>query len=229
MWACQWLSPQPLSSSQFSHNDSLWALGISKNHREKGLDYREAEELCWCPSWTNSLWQRWSCELMYCPGGNGTDPIWRVLASSDGISSWTPLKPQHNRLANQLWCIDVFTPPTPLIVPHRLPSFLPWISYATQKLMLDSCKMVEKQKHSIRFCAIFPSLKHNFIVYRSSKVSSRPACIFEIHQLWQSGFSRVYSNCCCSCLFEPEIIKIGQSSHKMYSNKYWIFKIVRQF
>ena len=43
-------------------------------------------------------------------------------------------------------------------------------------------------------------------------------CIFEIHQLWQSGFSRVYSNCCCSYLFKPEIIKIGQSSHKIYSN-----------
>ena len=64
-----------------------------------------------------------------------------------------------------------------------------------------------------------PSLKQNFIAYRSSKVSSRPDCIFEIHQLWQSGFSRVYSNCCCSCSFEREIIKIGQSSHKMYSNK----------
>ena len=49
-------------------------------------------------------------------------------------------------------------------------------------------------------------------------MSSRPDCIFEIHQLWQSGFSRVYSNCCCSCWFEPEIIKIGQSSQKMYSN-----------
>ena len=66
--------------------------------------------------------------------------------------------------------------------------------------------------------AFFPSLKHNFIAYRSSKVSSRPDCIFEIHQLWQSGFSRVYSNCCCSYSFEPEIIKIGQSSHKIYSN-----------
>ena len=63
--------------------------------------------------------------------------------------------------------------------------------------------------------AFFPSLKENFIAYRSSKVSD---CIFEIHQLWQSGFSRVYSNCCCSCSFEPEIIKIGRSSHKMYSN-----------
>ena len=28
----------------------------------------------------------------------------------------------------------------------------------------------------------------------------------------------VGSNCCCSCSFELEIIKIGQSSHKMYSN-----------
>ena len=45
-----------------------------------------------------------------------------------------------------------------------------------------------------------------------------PHCIFEIRQQWQSEFSRVYSNCCCSCSFEPEIIKIGQSSHKMYSN-----------
>ena len=66
--------------------------------------------------------------------------------------------------------------------------------------------------------AFFPSLKQNFIAYYSSKVSSRPDCIFEIHQLWQSGFSRVYSNSCCSCSFEPEIVKIGQSSHKMYSN-----------
>ena len=73
--------------------------------------------------------------------------------------------------------------------------------------------------------AFFPSLKQNFIAYRSSKMSSRPDCIFEIHQLLQLGFSRVYSNCCCSCSFEREIIKIGQSSHKMYR----IFKSLRQF
>ena len=53
--------------------------------------------------------------------------------------------------------------------------------------------------------AFFPNLKQNFIAYRSSKVSSRPDCIFEIHQQWQSGFSRVYSNCCCSYSFEAEI------------------------
>ena len=73
-------------------------------------------------------------------------------------------------------------------------------------------------KHSIRFCGIFPKFKQNFIAYRSFKVSPRPDYIFEIHQLLQSGFSRVYSNCCCSCSFEPEIIKIDQSSYKMYNN-----------
>ena len=60
------------------------------------------------------------------------------------------------------------------------------------------------------FVAFFPTLKQNFIAYPSSKVSWRPDCIFEIHQPWQSGFSRVYSNCCYSCSFEPEIKKIGQ-------------------
>ena len=69
--------------------------------------------------------------------------------------------------------------------------------------------------------AFFPSLKQNFIAYRSSKVSD---CIFEMRQLWQSDFSRVYSNCCCSCSFEAEIIKIGQSSHKMYSDNIMNFQ-----
>ena len=88
------------------------------------------------------------------------------------------------------------------------PSHTPCLPYATQKLMLDSSVSE----------AFFPCLKQNFIAYRSSKVSSRPDCIFEIHQLWQSGFSRVYSNCCCSCSFEADIIKINQSSHKTFSN-----------
>ena len=66
--------------------------------------------------------------------------------------------------------------------------------------------------------AFFPSLKQIFIEYCSSKMSSRPDCIFEIHRLWQSDFSRVYSDYCCNCSFEPEIIKICLSSHKMYSN-----------
>ena len=68
------------------------------------------------------------------------------------------------------------------------------------------------------FVARFPSLTENFISYRSFQVSSRPDYIFAILQLWKSTFSRVYSNSCCNCSFEPEIIKIGLSSHKMYSN-----------
>ena len=50
------------------------------------------------------------------------------------------------------------------------------------------------------------------------KCSHVQIAFFEIHQLWQSGFSRVYSNYCYSCSFEPEIIEIVQSFHKMYSN-----------
>ena len=152
------------------------------------MDYREAEELSWCPYWSNSLWQGWSCGLVHCPAGNATDPIWRVLTSSLGISFWTPLKPQHsnpNPLANQLWCIDFLTPPTPLTIPHRLPAFLE-ISYATQKLMLHSCKMLQKQSDAFHTFLrhFFPSFKQNFIAYCSSKVSLWPDCIFKIHQLW---------------------------------------------
>ena len=178
---------------------------------EQCLDCRKAEEVSWCPSCSNSLWQGWSCGLVHCPGGNVTDSIWRVLASSDGIFSWTPLKPQHsnpNPLANQH-------------LPHLSSSLID--SLPSLNLLCHSktdarfVQYAPKAVWSIPYVSVafFPNLKQNFITYRSSKVSD---CIFEIHQRWQSGFSRVYSNCCCSCLFEPEIIKIGQSSHKMYSN-----------
>ena len=73
VWVCHWPSSQPLSSPQLSHNNSLFTLGITKSHREQGLDYREAEELSWFPSWSNSLWQGWSWLLVHCPGGNATD------------------------------------------------------------------------------------------------------------------------------------------------------------
>ena len=120
-------------------------------------------------------------------------------------------------MANQLWCIDFLTPPTPLIIPHRLPAFLEYLMPLKKWCLIHARWLKSSLKHSIRFLwHFFPSLKQNSIAYQSF---SRPDCIFEIHQLWQSGFSSVYSNCCCSCWFEPEIIKISQSSHKMYSNK----------
>ena len=149
----------------------------------------EAEELSWCPSWSNSLWQGWICGLVHCLGGKATDPIWRVLASFLRISSWTPLKPQHsnpnhNYLAKQLWCSDLLTPPTPLIIPHRLPAVLESLMPLKNWCSIHARWSKSSLKHSIRFCGIFPSLKHNVIAYLSCKVPSRPVCIFEIHELW---------------------------------------------
>ena len=158
---------------------------------------------------------------MHCPGGNATDPIRRVLASSDGISSWTPLKPQHSnpnpgQSTLVYWLLySSHTSYHPSQTP--LPSWnLLWHSKTDAQFMQDGRKAV----WSIPYVSVafFPSLKQYFIAYRFSKIFTRPDCIFEIHQLWQSVFSRVYSNCRCSYLFEPEIIEIGQSSHKMYSN-----------
>ena len=152
-----------------SHNDSLWASGIIKSHREQGLDYREAEELSWCPSWSNSMWQGWSCGLVHCSGGNATDPIWRVQASSDGISSWTPLKPQHSNpnpnpkpLANQLWCIDFLTPPTPLILTHRLPAILESLMPLKNWCSIHARWSKSSMRHSIRFYFIFSKFKTEF-------------------------------------------------------------------
>ena len=151
---------------------------------------------------------------MHCPGGNATEPIWRVLASSDGISSGTPLKPQHsnpnpNRLADQLWSIDFLTPPR---LSSSLRDFLPSLNQLCHSkpdawFMQDGRKAV----WSIPYISVafFPSLKQ-FYCISISKVSG---CIFEIHPAVIISFSRVYSNFCCSCWFESEIIKITQSSH----------------
>ena len=90
-------------------------------------------------------------------------------------------------LANQLWCSDFLTPPTPLIIPHRLPAFLESLIPLKNWCSIHARCFKSSLKHSIRFVAFFPSLNQNFIAYRPSKVSWRPDCIFEIHQLWQSG------------------------------------------
>ena len=108
---------------------------------------------------------------------------------------------------------------------------LPWISYANKKTYACFMQDGRKAVWSIQcFSSIFLKYKtdFSFISYRSSKLSSRPDCIFEIHQLWQSFFSRVYSNCFCRCSFEPEIIKIGMSSHKIYINNILNFQVYTQ-
>ena len=161
---------------------------------------------------------------MYCPGGSATDPVWRVLASSQGISSWNPLKPQHTNpnlslLANQHGCIDLLTPPTPLTIPHRLPAFLESLMPLKNWCSIHARCSKSSLKHSIRFCGIFPKFKTEFYCI-SFFLTSR------LH-FWNSPAVtiRVYSNCFCSCSFKPEIMKIGQSSHKMYSNNILHFQV----
>ena len=107
---------------------------------------------------------------MHCPGGNTTDPIWRVLASSDGMSSWTPLKPQHsnpnpNPLANQLWCIDFLTPPTPLIIPHRLPAFLESLMPLKNWCSIHARWSKSSLKYSIRFYGMFSKFKNRILLH----------------------------------------------------------------
>ena len=131
-----------------------------------------------------------------------------------------PLNLNIVTLTLNIWPInsDVLTS---LILPHissSLTDSLPSLNLLCHSktdswFMQDGRKAIWRIPYvSVEF---FSSLKQNSIAYRSSNVLD---CIFEIHQLWQSGFSRVYSNSCCSCTFEPEVIKIWQSSHKIYSN-----------
>ena len=153
-------------SSIVSKRQSL-SLGNNQKHGEQGLGNRKAEELSWCTSCANSQWQWCSNGLVHCPVGNATDPIWRVLASSDGISCWTPLKPQHsnpNPLANQLWCIDFLTTPTPLIIPHRLPALLESLMPLKNWCSIHARWSKSSLKYSICFCGIFPSLKQFYCI-----------------------------------------------------------------
>ena len=76
-----------------------------------------------------------------------------------------PLKPQHtnpNRLANQLWSIDFLTPPTPLIIPHRLPVFLESLMPLKNWCSIHARCSKSSLKHSTRFCVIFSKFKTEF-------------------------------------------------------------------
>ena len=179
-----------------------------------------------CPSWSNSLWQGWSCGLVHCPGGNATDPIWRVLASSDGISSWTPLEPQHNI---PCWLSIQWEPSAcrscqccekkgSSKVYGWICSVWPSLAWESQHASTGnsvSWSLGHSSRSSFHRMAFFPSLGHNFIAYCSSKVQ---IAFLKFTSCDNQTLVGVYSNCCCSCWFEPEIIKISQSSYKMYSN-----------
>ena len=122
----------------------------------------EAEEMSWFPSWSNSLWQGWSCGLVHCPGGNATEPIWRVLTSSDGISSWTPLKPQHS-----------------------IPC---WLSVQWEPSACRSCQCCQKNRSSNVcwwICTVWPSW-----VWESQHASTRNSVSWFPSQSSRSSFHR---------------------------------------
>ena len=102
------------------------------------------------------------------------------------------LKSQHsnpNPLAYELWFIDFLTPPTPLIIPHRHPC-LTWISYASQKPMLDSCKMVENQSEAFHTftVAFFFKFKNRILLHTVLlKCPHFQIAFLKFTQLWQSG------------------------------------------
>ena len=92
--------------------------------------------------------------------------------SSQGISSWTPLKHQHsnpnpnlNPLANQLWCIDFLTPPTLLIIPYRLPALLESLMPLKNWCSIHATWSKSSLKHSKRFCGIFSKFKTEILLH----------------------------------------------------------------
>ena len=48
---------------------------------------------------------------------------WCIVLVEIPLSWPLPKESLPNGLANQLWCIDFLTPPTPLFIPLRLPAF----------------------------------------------------------------------------------------------------------
>ena len=163
----------------------------------------EAEEMAWCPSISNSLWQGWSCGLMHCPGGNATDTIWRELACYDGISSWTLLKPQHS-----------------------IPC---WLSVQWEQSACRSCQCCQK-KGSSHFCAWICSVWPSW-VWESQHASTGNTVSWSLdhssrssfhrrsqeHQeLWDLNCSAQPSPCCHDNVFLSDLLwsHFGQTSHK---------------
>ena len=58
-------------------------------------------------------------------------------------------------LANQLWCSDFLTPPTPLTIPRRLPAFFESLMPLKNWCSIHPRWSKSTLKPSIRFCGIF--------------------------------------------------------------------------
>ena len=122
-------------------------------------------------------------------------------------------------LSNQLWCSDFLTPPTLLIIPHRLPAFFESLMLLKNWCSIHARWSKSSLKHSIHFCGIFSKFKTEFLLHIVLlKCPHVQIAFFKSTSCDNQALIRVYPNSYCSCLFEPEIIKIGLSSHKIFSN-----------
>ena len=132
------------------------------------------------------------------------------------FSFWTPLKSQRSNpnpylLANQLWCIDFITPPTPLILPHRLYAFLESLT-PLKNWCSRSCKMVEKQYDALLYVSVafFSKFKNTILLHIvSSKVSLTSRLhFFEFTSCDNQALVECIPIAAVAVSFEPEIRKI---------------------
>ena len=65
-------------------------------------------------------------------------------------------------LANQPWCSDFLSPPTPLIIPYRLPAFLESLMPLKNWCSIHVRCSKSSMEHFIRFCCIFSKFKTEF-------------------------------------------------------------------
>ena len=115
---------------------------------------------------------------MHCPLRNANEPIWRILA---WISCWTLLKPQHSipyllsiQWESSSWrSCQCFQKKGSSNVCGWICSVWPswvWESQHSSTGNSVSCSLGHSCRSSFHRMTFLPSLKHNFIAYRSSNV-----------------------------------------------------------
>ena len=68
-------------------------------------------------------------------------------------------------LTNQLWYSDFLTPPTPLIIPHRLLAYLESLMLLKNWCLIHARCSKSSLKHSICFCGIFSKFTYRILLH----------------------------------------------------------------
>ena len=158
----------------FTGNSVSWFWGHSSRSSflRRSLEHQELQDLNWSarpsPCCHDNVFHS---DLLRAPLRNlrANLPHLQFLANNCVYSSHTDIKLctyclyRHTTvliheilyLTNQLRCIDFPTPPTPLIIPHRLPAFLDSLMPLRNRCSIHARCSKSSLKHSIRFCGIF--------------------------------------------------------------------------